>query len=318
MKTGEKMRIVAGVLAFLMAASGLLAAITGPVVVLVAVLVAMGAGIGILRGRAWSAYGFALLLIAQVLRVPVMMLRPWYGATGVFRLTLLAILYTGFAWLYWATGRRLSTGDGVRGKAWPWVMLAIVSFVPSIFFHNFTMPSGSMEETILPGESLLVRVFPMETPKRGEIVLFLSPTDEKVVLTKRVIAVPGDRIRMEGATVFLNGNELKEAYVTRSRQDTFYPAKIPYTEPPDGCAQGAVAFAQNSKAGEIVVPAANYFVLGDNRADSLDSRCWGFVDSKSLVGVPFLIYDSWERSSVDTGGREVLGRRRWFRLFHLL
>ncbi len=175
-----------------------------------------------------------------------------------------------------------------------------------------------MQNTLLPGDKILAQMFPLRPPTHGQLILFFSPRDRDQILIKRVIAIPGDHLRIANEAVILNGTVLDEKYVTRqTRLEPFYPKDFPNdVELPD-CAQGHEAFSRQVVNGEIVVPVQSYFVLGDNRDDSLDSRCWGFVSARDVIGKPLVIYDSVVRTAEEGAdpNRDLLGRRRWERVF---
>jgi len=197
---------------------------------------------------------------------------------------------------------------------WPWIILAALRVIPFMFLQNYSLPSGSMENTLLPGDSILAQVFPLRAPGRGQLIIFSSPRDQGVTLIKRVIAVPGDHLRITGDEVILNGNALDEKYVKQASGHTdFYPPNFPNDIELPECAEGHQMLSRQVVNGDIVIPAASYFVLGDNRDNSLDSRCWGFVRAKELIGKPLMIYDSVEKAG--DGSPAVLGHRRWDRLF---
>jgi signal peptidase I len=149
------------------------------------------------------------------------------------------------------------------------------------------------------------------------MILFISPTERSVVLIKRVIAVPGDHLRITGKLVVLNGTVLDEKYVTHEAHADFYPEDFPNAVELPGCAEGHEMLSRQVVGGEIVVPAGSYFVLGDNRENSLDSRCWGFVSSGDVIGKPLMIYDSIAAQTL-VPDRMRLGHRRWTRLFKIL
>jgi signal peptidase I len=174
-----------------------------------------------------------------------------------------------------------------------------------------------MENGLLPGDRILAQMFPLQPPERGEIVLFLSPTDRSHILVKRVIAIPGDRIRISRKVVILNGSPLDEEYVVHKGAVDFYPDDLPSDSDLPGCAEGHEMLSQHVVNGEIVLPTGEYFVLGDNRENSLDSRCWGFVGSGNLKGKPLMIYDSIDRAAKQAAGpnQDWRGHRRWARLF---
>ena len=150
------------------------------------------------------------------------------------------------------------------------------------------------------------------------MALFLSPQDRNFILVKRVIAVPGDHLRISRKVVILNGTALDEKYVVHKASELdFYPDDFPNDVSLPDCAEGHEMLSQQTVNGEIVVPPGKYFVLGDNRGNSLDSRCWGFVASGDVVGKPLLIYDSIDQTAEEASrpNQELMGHRRCARLF---
>lgn len=196
------------------------------------------------------------------------------------------------------------------------VILAI--FGTTFVLQAFKIPTGSMESTLLIGDHLLVNKFifapqggaiahllPYRNPRRGDIVVFkFTPTDEQTEpgehFVKRVIGVPGDRVRIFHRQVFVNGTLLNEPYV---RHEPAYANELrpgdDFPPPDGGYLPGATAAWDASisnyvKNGELLVPPGNYFVMGDNREQSWDSRFWGFVARDTIIGKPVLIYWSFE------------------------
>lgn len=141
------------------------------------------------------------------------------------------------------------------------VALAIITFVVQAFF----IPSGSMRPTLEEGDRILVNkfVYRFTEPKRQEIIVFRYPVEPGRKFIKRVIGVGGDRVEIVGGQVIVNGQHIEEKY-------TLTPGFSNY--------------------GPIVVPEDNYFVLGDNRNNSEDSRFWGFVPRENVIGRAFMIF----------------------------
>ncbi|HZQ51942.1 MAG TPA: signal peptidase I [Bryobacteraceae bacterium] len=316
--------IAAVVVAFLMAALTLVAA-TVHASYLIAAVLPIAAAVTILRRRAWGGYGFALIALAQAFIIPALLV----GKSSISaRQTWLATIFeAGFALLFFFAGRALSRAGAKAGARWPWIALAAVSSVPLLFVRAYVMPTGSMENTLLIGDHLLVRTVPRPAPKRGDLIVFHYPVDRKQVFIKRVIGVAGDRIRMKDRVVYLNGAALREPYVIHR-----FPADVYRDNLPSGVRNVAVESQPDLLAartemlrhvvnGELVVPAGNYFVLGDNRDNSLDSRYWGFVQDSDLIGKPFLIYDSEAGTAAELELGNVKDTRthiRWNRVFKLL
>lgn len=318
MQSSDRLPRVASIIAFVMAALTVLISLLGCIVLLPVASIPICAGIGILRKRVWSAYGFATFWFAQLLLLPVSLLRPWYLAERAPQIAAMLLFSSGFGILFLLAGRSLAASSARRGVAGPWIAVAALSVVPFFFVHTFEVPSGSMENTLLPGDSILAQMFPLRSPARGQLILFFSPRDRGVILIKRVIAVPGDHLRIASDVVILNGKPLDERYVIHQAGAVqFYPVDFPNdVELPD-CAQGHEEFSRQVIHGEIVVPPQSYFVLGDNRDNSLDGRCWGFVSSSDIIGKPLVIYESKERTAEELADpdQKWLGRRRWARLF---
>lgn len=321
MPTSRKLPRIAAVVAFVITGIIVLEGLLGPIVVLPFAIVPLCAGIGILRKRVWSSYGFAIFILAQLLVIPVIVLRPGAlnGRAHQIVFTVIGSLLLGT--LYVFSGRALAASGAVRGTAFPWIVAAALTTIPFFFVQTFEIPGASMEGTLLPGDRILAQEFPRQTPERGKMAIFLSPQDPSIVLVKRVIAVPGDRIRISRKVVILNGAALDEKYaVHNAGEQDFYPDDFPNEISLPECAEGHEMLSQQVVNGEIVVPPGRYFVLGDNRENSLDSRCWGFVASGNVVGKPLMIYDSIDQGSEQTPrpSQDWLGHRRWARLFRVL
>lgn len=296
-------------------------ALVGPIVLLPFAAIPLCSGIGILRRRVWSAYGFAAYQLAQLLVLPVFLFRPGYSAGGAVKLIVSAVFSLLLSILFFYAGRLLAASGAPRGSAFPWILIAALTTIPLFFVQPFMISSGSMENTLLPGDSIFVQTFPVYIPARGEMIIFKSPMDRNESIVKRVIAVPGDHIRISQKIVILNGAALDEKYVVHKADiDDFYPDELPSNAEIPGCAKGTEMFSQHIVNGEIVVPAGGYFVLGDNRGNSLDSRCNGFVDKDDLIGKPLMIYDSVDETAEQASNQNLIrtGNTRWARLFTFL
>jgi signal peptidase I len=184
------------------------------------------------------------------------------------------------------------------------VILAL--FIRAFVVQAFKIPSGSMKQTLLIGDHILVNKFiygvkipfsditvvPVKNPKRGDIIVFKFPEDPGKDFIKRVVGVAGDVVEIRNKQVYINDMLLNQDHGI-------------YTDP--HIIPGA--FQPRDNLGPVTVPPASLFVMGDNRDHSYDSRFWGFVDLKAVKGKAFIIYWSWD--SDDFGVR-------WNRLGHLL
>jgi signal peptidase I len=307
---------VAYIVAFVIAGLVAIGALTGPIVLLPVALIPLMAGVGIPRKRVWSAYGFAVYLLAQLLLAAFLLFRR-RPPDVVAQILFIVILIP----LFFFAGKSLSASGSRRGVAWPWIVLSAITTLPIVFVQAYVMPSGSMEDTLLIGDRILVQRFPEPRPVRGDVIIFAYPIDRSQTFTKRVIGMPGDRLKIVEKIVYVNGAVLKEPYVIhKSPYPDSYRDNLP-GEPSSPFADAARAMLKNNVVnGEVVVPQGNYFVLGDNRDNSLDSRYWGFVGSADLIGKPLLIYDSEEQpaQSLSNEKAPLLHRVRWNRLFKIL
>ncbi|HUB29366.1 MAG TPA: signal peptidase I [Terracidiphilus sp.] len=221
----------------------------------------------------------------------------------------------------------------------------VALFLLSFVLQPFLIPSESMEHTLLVGDFLLVNkqifapsgflhwLLPYRNVERGDIVVFHHP--DPPYLVKRVLGIPGDRIRIQDGRVMVNGVILDEPYVAfepaapNPFRDNF-PGKI-YTDPnidPTWWRQ----LQGLTHDGELVVPAGEYFMLGDNRNHSKDSRFWGLVPRDAIIARPLVIYFSLRRPSttdVEEASDDRLGHdrelaarltgfARWKRIFRVV
>ena len=167
-------------------------------------------------------------------------------------------------------------------------ILAIV--IRTFLFQAFHIPSGSMEDTLLEGDFLFVsktlygaevpftggkRLPAIREPQRGDIIVFRYPEDPSQDFIKRCMGVPGDVIESRDKVLYINGEALDEDYVKHTQPDRQVPGRDTF--------------------GPITVPEGKFFMLGDNRENSRDSRYWGFVDYSQLRGKALFIYWSWDK-----------------------
>ena len=182
--------------------------------------------------------------------------------------------------------------------------IAIAVFVITFIIQAFQIPSESMEDTLLVGDYLLVDkthygpsddwsyVMPYREIRRGDIIVFKYPVHPSQHFVKRVIGLPGDRVRLANKRLFVNGKLQREDYVVNSLPFDSFRDNFP-NGPLESPGVEAFWYLQVRKLvedGELIVPAGHYFVLGDNRDWSRDSRYWGFVPKENVVGRPLVIY----------------------------
>jgi signal peptidase I len=197
-----------------------------------------------------------------------------------------------------------------RSELADWVFNAVVLlFATSTIAQPFVIPTASMEGTLMTGDHVIVdklaysphdsissRVLPYADIKRGDIIVFRWPVDIRETYVKRVIGVPGDRIRIQGKDVYRNGEMLVEPYVQHIDTGRIpYRDDFPSAPPPlEVYPEGKRMLAENVRDGEIVVPTDSYFAMGDNRDNSSDSRFWGMVPRANITGKPLLVYWSYD------------------------
>lgn len=222
---------------------------------------------------------------------------------------------------------------------WEWtkifqVAVLVFLLIRTFLVEAFKIPSGSMEHTLLVGDFLLVnklvygaevpfthqRLPKITSPKLGDVIVFDFPRDPTKNFVKRLVGMPGDTVEMRDGVLFRNSGRVAESYIEHSDQeydspeDEFYwqkdflVGKSPAVE--------KTYHPSRNNWGPLIVPVRNYFVLGDNRDNSLDSRYWGFVADSLVKGRPFVIYYSYAPDTVDRFA--WLTHIRWNRLGELI
>ena len=229
-------------------------------------------------------------------------------------------------------------------------MIAVGLFIFAFVFQNFAIPSSSMASTLLVGDHIFVERANLAPSaawapfvhyrevQRGDIIVFRTPFLESDgqhwVLVKRVIGIPGDRIHLRAGSVYRNGVLLNEPFAAKPTTATYNPYidDFPSIAPsPDtgSTAEWSVQMSQYVHGGDIEVPPDSYFVMGDNRQSSFDSRYWGFVPRENILGRPLFVYWSIRTPELpdnapmslrasDTVDEVLhfLTRTRWSRTFH--
>ncbi len=238
-------------------------------------------------------------------------------------------------------------------------VLVVGLFILTFLAQNYVIPSGSMEKTLLVGDHLVVdritlappaKWIPLvhyREPRRGDIVVFIKPVPEPepdsegkpqyFFLVKRLIGVPGDHIHLRDGIVILNGVAQAQPHAQPTTPENYqvFLDEFPSLPPPDSPqvpdSWSKVDFPNHVVDGDLVVPPGMYFMMGDNRHDSLDSRFWGFVPRQNIVGRPLFNYWSFPTpesvyNQTGIGPRlawmghvalHFLTQTRWSRTFHL-
>jgi signal peptidase I len=193
------------------------------------------------------------------------------------------------------------------------ITLIVVLFATTTIVEAYVIPSGSMEGTLRIGDHVLIDklayakgspaaryILPYQEVRHGDVVVFLFPLDPRHYYVKRIIGVPGDRIRIVGRAVYRNGRRLAEPYKQHILDGADpYRDNFPATPPADIPERGARMLAQHVRNGELVVPHGCYFVMGDNRDNSFDSRYWGLVPRECILGKPLLVFWSYDAATED-------------------
>jgi signal peptidase I len=271
-----------------------------------AALIALACAWGIRRGNAWAAIAGIAHLVAPI--APA--LRADWRSVGV---TLL--VEAVFVFFFVRAARELWGKPSQRG-AWPWAPAAVLVFVFWLTCYPYAVAAGSMQRTLQPGDRIMVESASWllgRSPDLGDVVVIRYPLDERQRFIKRVVGGPGDRIRIRDKRLYRNGEPVEEAYAihTASGPDAFRD-NFPSAPPSEIGREGHEMLQYHVENGELLIPAGRYFVLGDNRDDSLDSRYFGFVTPRQIVGSPVLIYDSYDN------GAPAPSHIRWNRLLTMV
>lgn len=171
------------------------------------------------------------------------------------------------------------------------IAILLALFIRTFVVQAFKIPSGSMLPTLLIGDHLLVNKFiygirvpftgkvliPVKDPHQGDVVVFRFPKDRSIDYIKRVIGTPGDTVEIKNKKVFINGAPINDPHANLSPATVLNGDSSP-----------------RDNFGPVLVPADRIFVMGDNRDNSYDSRFWGFVDQKDILGKAFILYWSWD------------------------
>ncbi|MFN7065228.1 MAG: signal peptidase I [Aquificaceae bacterium] len=177
------------------------------------------------------------------------------------------------------------------------LVIVVVLFLRAFLVQAYNIPSGSMKPTLLVGDFILVNklLYRLSEPQRGDIVVFKWPLNPQIDFIKRIIGMPGDIIEIRGEKVYINGQEPSLRFVGRIEEDGI--TKLIYEETlPNGVKHKIALYEQpftfRRDVEAIKIPEGYYFVMGDNRDNSEDSRYWGLLPRENIVGKAFVIYFS--------------------------
>jgi signal peptidase I len=229
------------------------------------------------------------------------------------------------------------------------VVIILVIFAQAFIFQNFEIPSGSMEKTLLVGDHVVVDRETFAPPtswnpsvhyrdiQRGDVIVFFKPTAEDMILVKRAIGLPGDRIHLRNGVLYLNGVAQKEPQISKPSEDHPYdafrddfPSVLPDSAQSGIPASWTVDMPNHIQGDDLVVPPGKIFAMGDNRVGSLDGRYWGFVPRENIIGRPMFVYWSFrtpDNQMYKTSMREriafmvhivvhIFDETRWSRTLH--
>ncbi len=231
-----------------------------------------------------------------------------------------ASFVTGILWAGYSLLRKPVAEAGPAQQEPLWVeysrsffpIVLLVLLLRSFLFEPFRIPSGSMIPTLLIGDFILVnkftygvrlpvlhtKIIDMGQPERGDIVVFRYPKNPTIDYIKRVVGLPGDRVAYYNKQVYINGKRVKQVSLgsyTGVGQGRNMTGAEHLTEDLSGTEHGIlIQKGAPSTEGVYVVPKGHYFVMGDNRDNSNDSRYWGTVAEQHLVGKAFFIWMSWD------------------------
>jgi signal peptidase I len=205
---------------------------------------------------------------------------------------------------------------------WEWIKSFLIAFglflvIRTFLVEAFRIPTGSMEDTLLVGDFLLVnkalfgapipampaRLPALAQPRRGDVVIFVPPHEPRRNYVKRLVGMPGDTLAMIRKVLYINGRPQDESYARQSDpHDIAAPSMSWQCDYGAGELTGGPTWTPYCRPtrdnwGPVIVPAGNYFMLGDNRDDSEDSRYWGFVPRHAIRGRPLFIYYSFDPAS---------------------
>jgi signal peptidase I len=190
------------------------------------------------------------------------------------------------------------TKKKIQHETWEWIKTIIIALIIALFIRTFIVqafkiPSGSMMDTLFAGDYLFVNKFVygtripftghkmlvLRSPRHGDIIVFKYPVDPSRNFIKRCIGLPGDTIEVKNKKVYVNGQLSVEPYAVYKDPSIYIKSDFLPQE-----------FSRRDNFGPVTVPADAYFMMGDNRDNSYDSRFWGFVPDKNIAGKALFLY----------------------------
>ncbi|MFH1784416.1 MAG: signal peptidase I [bacterium] len=190
------------------------------------------------------------------------------------------------------------TKNKIKKETFEWIKTIVIALILALSIRTFVVqafkiPSGSMMDTLFAGDYLFVnkflygtkipftdtKIIPIKSPQRGDIIVFKYPVDPKRNFIKRCIGLPGETLQIKNKQVYIDGKPIKEDYVV-FKDKSLYP-NVDYL---------AEGYSKRDNFGPVVVSQGAYFMMGDNRDSSYDSRFWGFLPKKNIKGKALLVY----------------------------
>ena len=243
-----------------------------------------------------------------------------------------ATLFTGMVTLVdWLYSRKQGKLENMHvlieySRAFFPVLLAVL-VIRSFLFQPYRVPTGSLEPTVMPGDLILVdqfqyglklpvydtQIVPISEPKTGQIALFYYPVNHALTFVKRVLGVPGDRISYINKVFYINGKKMNQTYVGDALDSdgsgNFWPVKV-YRENLEGIEHDIYVRSDVPARNfyNLIVPKNKYFMIGDNRDGSDDSRYWGFVPEQDFIGRALYVWFSWDSEA------SLWSKVRWDRI----
>jgi signal peptidase I len=211
------------------------------------------------------------------------------------------------------------------------IAVVLALFIRTFVVQAFKIPTGSMEQNLLIGDHLLVNKFvfgpavspieravlPMKDIHRKDVIVFKYPEEPERDFIKRVIGLPGETVELRNKHVFVNGQPLDEPYVYFLENPPALPQEMELANELQG-----VSGDPRVRYGPVTVPSGQYFVMGDNRDNSQDSRYWGFLPRENVKGRALVIYWSYDAESAEEQAGSLSAfvhmftRTKWSRILH--